>query len=154
MNRSLLDLLEEKEIKEDVVSKELNFQELILTPTSDIASNESTDHVHKMTYIQTIRGFKSVDQDHHQRVGVESSSSHDVQNGALSKTIQRVWICMSTLCHGFLGGVSITHLILIWTTSPEDWPLEFLKRYAAFAEVFGNTFYFLVTICMVSVLDR
>lgn len=48
----------------------------------------------------------------------------------------------------------MAHLLLIVTTFPQNWPLDCLKKYAVFAELFSNIFYFLAIICMVSVLDR
>lgn len=72
----------------------------------------------------------------------------------MATCIQRIWMTVSTISHGLLGGASITHLLLIWVSNPQDYSVEFLRVYASFAEVYGNTFYFLATICMVSVLDR
>lgn len=56
LNRSLVNLLEE--IKEDVVTQEQAKD----IPRLDVLSNKSSedDQVHKM-YVQTIRGFKAVD---------------------------------------------------------------------------------------------
>lgn len=135
------DLLED--IKEDVVStRELQKDEVKLSPIRSIQSD--IDYECKQ-YVQTIHGFKSVHVEE-KALCTTATASH---------TIQRMWTTVSTICHGFLGGVSLTHLILIYAINPEEWPLHVLKRYAVkIAEAFGNLFYFLVTLCMVSVIDR
>lgn len=132
------DLLEE--IKEDVVSP----REQLKDEVKSYPSMQSDIDYECKQYVQTIHGFRSVS-------GVEENVP---TTSTPSHTIQKIWTAVSTICHGFLGGVSLAHLILIYATQPEQWPLHVLKRYAEFAETFGNTFYFLVTLCMVSVIDR
>jgi Transmembrane protein 237 len=73
----------------------------------------------------------------------------------LSCAIQRVWFHISNICHGLLGGLALAHLLFICTTKPYDWSLEgSIRNYAAFAEIYSNTFYCLAIVCMVSIFDR
>lgn len=145
------DILED--IKEDVVPVD-QWRSGPLSPENQ--SNKSELNFDHKMFVQTVNwGFRAVPVENlSPENGDHGKSLPSGSNEQLTFTIQRIWVTVSTICHGLLGGVSLAHLILICSTSPEEWPLELLKKYAAFAEIFGNTFYFLGIICMVSVLDR
>lgn len=116
----------------------------------EVQSNRSSENA-ETVYVQTISGYRQI---------VNKMDTSDIppvdekNKNHLVGCIERAWISISYICHGLLGGASVTHLMLILTTNPGEWPLELLKKYATFAEGFGNTFYFMAVICMVSVLDR
>lgn len=148
-NRSLMDLLEE--IKEDVVTPKRVTDDLKCSRVDVVSSSSSENNHFDRMYLQTISGFKAVES----RIERPHSGSEDDQPRiSLAKSVQSVWMTLSTLCHGLLGGVSVTYIMYFWTTDPQDWPLDLLKKYAKFGQVFSNTFYFLATLCLVSVLDR
>jgi len=69
--------------------------------------------------------------------------------------VQKGWLHISNICHGLLGGLALAHLLFIATTKPYDW-LDggVIKNYSSFAEIYANTFYCLVIVCIVSVFDR
>lgn len=69
-------------------------------------------------------------------------------------SFQRTWNHISNICHGLLGGLALAHLLFILTTKPYDWEKGTAQHYLAFSEVYANSFYCLVAVCMVSVLDR
>lgn len=109
-------------------------------------------------YIQTPKGYRSVDNTFyktHINHDAESNRDDTIQTGVqLSCAIQRVWIHISNICHGLLGGLAMAHLLLIFTTKPYDWVDDSIKHYSSFAQVYANTFYCFAVICMVSVFDR
>lgn len=63
---------------------------------------------------------------------------------------------ISNICHGFLGGLALAHLLFILTTKPYDWNVDddSIKHYSSFANLYSNVFYCLAIICVVSILDR
>lgn len=74
--------------------------------------------------------------------------------------LQKTWIQFADLCHGFLGGLALAHLLLTMTTAPNDW----LPNGSAFdgrqeklsmlGESYVNTMYFLIVVSLVSIVDR
>lgn len=133
-------------------------------------------------YIQTQNGYRSVDNNfykasnhrhhnsnhhhHHQSssssrcLNIEDDCGSGIENGSiqngvhLSCVIQRIWINITNICHGLLGGLALAHLLFIFTTKPYDWIEGSIKHYSSFAEIYANTFYCLAVICMVSIFDR
>lgn len=71
----------------------------------------------------------------------------------LASRVQRYWLPFTTLCHGFLGGLGLAHLVYLRTNyySPDD---EYLMHYASFSDIYVCLFYFLCVICLISVYDR
>ncbi|XP_055626874.1 probable serine/threonine-protein kinase MARK-A [Toxorhynchites rutilus septentrionalis] len=136
----------------------------VVSPTAETAPTR----IDKM-YIQTASGYRPVDNIYHHHhhhhshfrhlqsaVGRDpESNNYSISTGVqLSCAVQRIWLHVSNVCHGLLGGLALAHLLLICTTKPYDWVEASIRHYSAFAEVYANTFYCLAIICMVSIFDR
>ena len=66
--------------------------------------------------------------------------------------MQQVWTFFTNICHGLLGGLALTHLILIFTTKPQHW--DTVEHLYQFSHVYQNLFFILALICMISIMDR
>lgn len=87
-----------------------------------------------------------------------------------SCNVQYVWILLSNLCHGLLGGLAFAHLLLVLTTNPYDWltaggggggdggvdaaDWKALRGGSTMAHAYASSFYALAVVCLVSVFDR
>ncbi|KAG4068321.1 hypothetical protein HA402_007841 [Bradysia odoriphaga] len=111
-------------------------------------------------FVQTSRNsYRSVDHDLYMK-----HSGHDIEGNVpsnfsnsgiyMSCTIQRIWILLTNICHGLLGGLALSHIIFISSTKPNDLIQGSTKHYSTFAEMYANTFYCLAIVCMVSIFDR
>ncbi|XP_058828778.1 dual 3',5'-cyclic-AMP and -GMP phosphodiesterase 11 [Topomyia yanbarensis] len=142
----------------------------VVSPTTEAAPTR----IDKM-YIQTASGYRPVDNTYHHHPHVHQHHNHhhhqhhlsarvggDPESNTytistavhLSCSVQRIWLHISNVCHGLLGGLALAHLLLICTTRPYDWVEASIRHYSAFAEVYANAFYCLAIVCMVSIFDR
>lgn len=72
----------------------------------------------------------------------------------VSCQIQKCWIQFADLCHGFLGGLALAHLIITMTTNPYDWLTGTPQKFTLLGDTYVNTMYFLTVVCLVSIVDR
>ncbi|XP_055376876.1 myb-like protein D isoform X2 [Condylostylus longicornis] len=138
-----------KDLSEDIVPGNEIYNPFtpVVSPTEGPPSR-----IDKM-FIQTSSGYRPVDYYKHQ-IDPESNK-HEINTSVnLSCALQRIWIMVSNICHGLLGGLALAHLLFIITNRPLDWVDGAIKHYSAFAEVYANTFFCLAIICMVSIFDR
>lgn len=108
-------------------------------------------------FIQTSSGYRAVDHCYYKNpIGMdpESHKGDILTSVNLSCALQRIWIMVSNICHGLLGGLALAHLLFIATSRPYDWAEGAMKHYSSFAEIYANTFYCMSIICMVSIFDR
>lgn len=77
--------------------------------------------------------------------------------------LQKTWIQFADLCHGFLGGLALAHLLLTMTTKPSDWLTTTSgaveqsaqpEKLSLLGETYMNTMYFLTVVSLVSIVDR
>lgn len=72
----------------------------------------------------------------------------------VSCQIQKFWIQFADLCHGFLGGLALAHLIITMTTNPYDWLTGTPHKFTLLGDTYVNTMYILTVVCLVSIVDR
>ncbi|XP_055902704.1 uncharacterized protein LOC129938904 isoform X2 [Eupeodes corollae] len=144
-----------KELSDDIVPAD---GEEIYNPFTPVVSptEEQSTRIDKM-FIQTASGYRPVDHCYYKHpIGSDPESNrHDISsNVQLACSFHRIWIMVSNICHGLLGGLALAHLLFVTTSKPLDWPDGAIHHYSSFAEAYANTFYCLAIICMVSVFDR
>ncbi|XP_070502217.1 uncharacterized protein [Chironomus tepperi] len=128
----------------------------VVSPTT-----EQNPHVDKI-FVQTSSGYRAVDNNSSfyktsAAAGDTDSNNFSINNAVqLSCLVQKMWINISTICHGLLGGLALAHLILILTTTPQDWTgsEKSFEHYEMHTKIYTNVFFFLAVICFVSILDR
>ncbi|XP_055855503.1 transmembrane protein 237 isoform X2 [Episyrphus balteatus] len=144
-----------KELSDDIVPAD---GEEIYNPFTPVVSptEEQSTRIDKM-FIQTASGYRPVDHCYYKHpIGSDPESNRpDISTSSrLACSLQRIWIMVSNICHGLLGGLALAHLLFVTTSRPLDWPDGAIHHYSSFASAYANTFYFLAIICMVSVFDR
>lgn len=144
-----------KELSDDIVPAD---GEEIYNPFTPVVSptEEQSTRIDKM-FIQTASGYRPVDHCYYKHpIGSDPESNrHPISTSVrLASTLQRIWIMVSNICHGLLGGLALAHLLFVTTSRPMDWPDGAIHHYSSFASAYANTFYCLAIICMVSVFDR
>lgn len=144
-----------KELSDDIVPAD---GEEIYNPFTPVVSptEEQSTRIDKM-FIQTASGYRPVDHCYYKHpIGSDPESNrHPISTSVrLASTLQRIWVMVSNICHGLLGGLALAHLLFVTTSRPLDWPDGAIQHYSSFASAYANTFYVLAIICMVSVFDR
>lgn len=144
-----------KELSDDIVPAD---GEEIYNPFTPVVSptEEQSSRIDKM-FIQTASGYRPVDHCYYKHpIGSDPESNrHPISTSVrLASSIQRIWIMVSNICHGLLGGLALAHLLFVTTSRPLDWPDGAIHHYSSFAAAYAITFYCLAIICMVSVFDR
>ncbi|CRK96600.1 CLUMA_CG009893, isoform A [Clunio marinus] len=136
----------------------------IYNPFTPVVSPTTEQHpqIVDKIFVQTSSGYRAVDNNNSfykssALDGDSDSNNFSIKNAVqLSCLVQKMWINISNVCHGLLGGLALAHLIFILTTKPEDWSGTEMSqsRYELHAKIYTNVFFFLAVICFVSIMDR